>query len=60
MPFGPWILCKKRDWEDAEHEHAKWKRDQKRDKHGESDSSEESDSQMPQTQKDRGRKRNEE
>lgn len=58
IPFGPWILWKKEDWEDVDYKYSKWLREQKRNKHNESDSSEESDSPISQSQKDRGRKKN--
>ena len=40
IPFGPWVLWKKEDWEDVDYKYGKWLREQKRNKHTESESSE--------------------
>ena len=60
IPFGPWVLWKKEDWEEVDYKYDKWLRNRKRNKHIESDSSEESDSPISQSQKDRGRKKKKE
>ena len=60
IPFGPWVLWKKEDWEDVDYKYSKWLREQKRNKHIELDSSEESETPISQSQKDRGRKRRKE
>ena len=57
IPFGPWVLWKKEDWEDVDYKYGKWIREQKRNINTDSDSSEESDPPISQSQKDRGRKK---
>ena len=55
IPFGPWIIWSKDDWEDVDYNYGRWRRLQKRNKDADDSKSIISTDISP-SQKDRGRK----
>ena len=55
IPFGPWIIWNKEDWEDVDYEYGRWRRLQKRNTDMDDNKSIATED-ISQSQKDRGRK----